>query len=123
MVDEVLTSEEYISYRMRTHDVIKMAPAPDIRRWFLPPRPGGGGPPLPIGASIPGLVGSVLAAAGVGRRGRGEMVAAAAAEEEEQEEDEVKAALVGRALSSLSSFLGGVAGAAGGGGMQPPGGL
>lgn len=55
LVDEVLTSEEYLTHRMRAgHDVIKMAPAPDVRRWFLPRGPGGGGgggPPLPIGSS------------------------------------------------------------------------
>jgi ClpP class serine protease len=127
LIDEVLTSEEYLHHRMRTHDVIKMAPAPDVRRWFLPPRPGGGGPAgLPIGSSLPplplvgGLVGAAVRAVvggGKGRR-RGEVVVAEQ-EGEGGEEDALVAAgaaVLGRALSSLAGFVGGV----GGGGVQPP---
>lgn len=121
LVDEVLTSEEYIHRRTKTHDVIKVAPAPDVRRWFLnAARPGGGGggaPPLPIGAAASAVGGmvvdAVVAACGGGRRRRGELVLGV--EEGGGEEAAVKAGvgMVGRALSVLGRWLEGMGGGGG----------
>ena len=113
LIDEVMTSDEYLAHRLKTHDVIKIAPAPDVRRWFMPPRPGGGGPPLPIGSWLPRrLASSLLRRRGVLGLGEGE-------EEGDSGGDAVSQAVSGAFSHLVSRWLGGVGGG-GGGGYHPP---
>lgn len=41
LIDDVMTSEEYLTSRLSTHQVIKIKPAPEKMKWFAPggPRP------------------------------------------------------------------------------------
>ena len=103
LVDEVMTSEEYLAWRLLTHDVIKVTPAPEGRRFpgfLLPGRGGGrdgGGAGVPIGAGVGLMKDCVKWVMG----GGGRRTVEGREEEEKEEEKAMVGDLVGRAASWL----------------------
>ena len=104
LVDDVMTSDEYVAKRLLTHDIIKVTPAPDVRRFLslLPSRPGGGG--LPVGASLAGTLARGWLTQGRGAAAR-RRIGVAAVEGGEEEEGVVEM-LGGLATKALLWLLG-----------------
>jgi ClpP class serine protease len=104
LVDEIMTSEEYLAWRLFTHDVVKVSPAPDARRFpgsfFLPGGGGGGrggGAPLGPTAAMAVLtsIREMIARRGVKRIG-GVLV---------DEEEKAGVSVADRVLHSVASLL------------------
>jgi len=106
LVDEVMTSEEYLAWRLLTHDVISVSPAPEGRRFpgsfLLSGRgreEGGRMGGLPVGASLR-LVRERVRWGGRGR-GRGRRGGVEGGEGGREEEEE----MVGDLVRSVASWL------------------